>query len=106
MMAPGPSAAAEINAVARRLEIEIGIMGRRSHAGKLVGQQRTEAGTRLHARVPVLDLGKFVPRHVAAIVDGREMGRAGDVGQRERIAAEPAPRIGQPGEIGGDGRAG
>src|SRR3546814_10285862 len=41
----------------------------------------------------------FIPRHVAEEIDRGEMRRRRDIGQRERIAAQPVSPFGQPGHV-------
>src|SRR5580704_14120021 len=65
-----------------RSEIEIGVVLGRWHAGQVVGEDRAEARARLDARVPVLGRFVVVPRHVAEIVQARQVRRRGDVGDR------------------------
>ena len=81
------------------LKIEIGVVLRRRQAGDVVGEERTKARPRLDARVPFLGGLVLVPRHVAEVVEARQLRRGGDVGDREMVAGEPAPPLDQVADV-------
>ena len=68
-------------------------MRRRRNAGHVVGEDRPEARARLDPRIPFLGGLVCLPRHVAEIVEARQLGRGGDVGDREMVAGQPAPAL-------------
>src|SRR5580698_6949066 len=68
-------------------------MLRRRRAWDVVGEDGAEARARLDPRIPFLGRLMRIPRDVAQIVERREMGRRGDVREREMIAREPAPPL-------------
>src|SRR5437867_1701408 len=91
-----PATARKIRRSGDTSEIQVGVVCWRRDARKLVGQERAEARARLHARVPVLGAGMLLPRHVADVVERRELGGGADVGERELVARQPAPAVDQP----------
>src|SRR5438552_10248300 len=82
-----------------RSEIEIGVMLGRRGAGNVIGEQRAEARARLDPRVPFLGGLVVVPRHVAEVVERREVRGGTDVREREMIAREPAAALHQEGDV-------
>src|SRR5579883_977192 len=80
-------------------KIEVGIMLWRRRARDMVGEQRPKAGARLEPREPVLGGRMVAPRHVAYIVDRRQVCRRRDIGQREMIPRKPAPALREVGNI-------
>ena len=55
----------------------------------LSAEQRPEGRPRFEALVPALDGGEIRPRHIAQIVEAREMRRRRQIGEREIIARQP-----------------
>ena len=64
------------------LEIEVVIVAGGDQARPAVGQQRAEARPALELHVPGLDRREVRPGHIAEIVDHRQVGRGGEIGQR------------------------
>ena len=81
------------------LKIQIGVMRRRRGAGKQVREQGPEARARFHARIPELGVLMLAPRHVADIIDDREMRGGGDIGQREAFTREPVSSQAEPADV-------
>src|SRR5208282_6606366 len=59
----------------------------------MIGQERAKARARLEARIPFPRAGILVPRHVADVIDGRELGPRRDIGHRKRFTRKPIPAI-------------
>ena len=71
----------------------------RWETGNMVPQYGPETGAGLGASVPVLGPFMFAPRHVAEIVQHRNMRGGGDVGQGKVIPRQPVPLVGEIGDI-------
>src|SRR5262245_22408646 len=56
-------------------KVEIGISPGRGEARNAVLEQRSERRSRFQQRIPILDRLMLLPRHLAEIVERREMGR-------------------------------
>src|SRR5215472_16669739 len=80
-------------------EIEIGVMFGRRDAREMICQDRPKARPRLDPRIPFFGRLVVVPGHVAKVIERRELGCGGDVGDREMIAGEPAPALDEIPEI-------
>ena len=74
-------------------------MSRRRKAGNDIFKQRFETGARFDARIPVFGGAVVIPRHVTDIVDGRQVCRRRDVGQRNVVARQPAAAFGQKADV-------
>src|SRR5262245_25827157 len=81
-------------------KVEIGISPGRGEAGNAVLKQRPERRSRLQQRKPILDRLMLLPRHLAEIVERREVRRGREIGETHRVARKPAPRLGEMADIG------
>src|SRR5271155_3222092 len=80
-------------------EVKIGIVRRRRDSRNMIGQDRAEARARLDPRIPFLGRLVSVPGYVAHVIEARQLGRGGNVGDREMDAREPAATFDQIADI-------
>ena len=65
------------------------------HAGNQVLQQRLERGPGLDPGIPILGALKVIPRHIAEIIDARQMGGGGYIGIGDFRPSEPIAPLGE-----------